>query len=311
MTGAPDFTRVRRIACVGEVMIELVAEGADRAAVGVAGDSYNTAVYLARLLGAAGGGGRVVSYVTALGVDGYSDRILAHMAAHGVDASLVERRADKAPGLYAIDTDEAGERSFTYWRSDSAARTLFRAPCKVGTEALDAFDLIYLSGISLAILPEPVRQALYEALDRFRGRGGLVAYDSNHRPRLWQSREAAQAANMAMWRRADLALPSLDDEIALFGDPSVETVLERLRAAGAGFGALKRGAAGPLPLAPDLAPPAVAPAPRVVDTTAAGDSFDAGVIAALVEGCDLSAALVAGPELASKVVQAKGAIVPT
>lgn len=298
---------IRRIACLGEVMVELVTEDGRNAALNVAGDTYNCAVYLARLLA---GQGVSVSYVTALGQDRFSDRILEEMAAHGIRADHVERRADKVPGLYAIETDAAGERSFTYWRSDSAARTLFAEPARVGLAALEGFDLIVLSAISLAILPDARRRALIAALGRFRAGGGTVAYDSNHRPRLWEDAETARDVNRAMWRETDIALPSADDEAALFGETDAAAILARLRGWGLRAGALKRGADGPLPIDPAIAPPRCAPVARVVDSTAAGDSFNAGFLAALVGGADPATAMAQGHALAGRVIAHRGAIIP-
>ncbi len=303
----PGQRPIARIACIGEVMIELVAEGDDIARMNVAGDTYNTAVYLVRLLQ---GAGVCVSYVTALGRDRYSDRILAHMQAHGVCGRRVERRSGKVPGLYAIDTDPDGERSFTYWRSDSAARTMFSAPAEIGLEVLDQFDLVFLSGITLAILPPPVRAALMQALCRFRAGGGQVAYDSNHRPRLWESGQVARAVNNAMWAQTDIALPSVDDEMEIHTDADGAAVLARLRGADLCRGALKRGAAGPVGLAGDKAPHEFPRVERIVDTTAAGDSFNAGFLAAVARGRSGADAMMAGHLLASKVIQARGAIIP-
>ena len=298
---------IRRIACVGEVMIELVTDDGGGARLNVAGDTYNTSVYLARLLGSAAS----VSFVTALGQDRFSDRILAHMTAHGVGADYVERRNDRSPGLYAIDTDRQGERSFTYWRSDSAARTLFSEPSRVGLDVVEGFDLVYLSGITLAILPSCVRLRLMGCLDRFRAGGGLVAYDSNHRPRLWGSVAEARETNLAMWSRTDIALPSVDDELEIHGENGEGQVLDRLRGLGLRAGALKRGAAGPVPIDTLTGEPAFAPVDRVVDSTAAGDSFNAGFLAETVLGGGQFTAMRAGHALASKVVCAAGAIVPT
>jgi len=297
-----DLTQIRRIACIGEVMIELSAAGADTARLGVAGDSFNTAVYLSRALR---GTGAEVGYVTALGTDPWSDRIEAAIIGHGL-TPVIERRADRGPGLYAIDTDAAGERRFTYWRSASAARTLFSDPCAVPLSALEGFDMIYLSGITLAILPAPVRAALIAWIDRYRAGGGAVAFDSNYRPRLWQDPAHARAAVAALWARADVALPSLDDELALFGDAGEDAVLARL---GLRRGAVKRGARGPRDLGgADLPDPP--PAPRVVDSTAAGDSFNAAYLAALMRGQGPVAAAQAGHALAARVIGAPGAILP-
>lgn len=302
--GTETFRRpIRRIACMGEVMIELSGIESDTATVGVAGDTYNAAVYLARCLR---GTGTEISYVTALGDDAFSDRIVAHMREHDV-VDRAERRTGMAPGLYAVTLDARGERSFTYWRSASAARTLFAEPGAV--EALAAFDLVFLSGITLAILSPATRAALTAFLADFRADGGTVAYDGNYRPALWQDAGTARQWSARMWSLADIALPSLDDETALFGDADERATIDRLAAAGATRGALKRGAAGPVDLATGKTLEGVRPR-SVVDATAAGDSFDAAHIAALVRGADLLEAMRAGHELAAHVVGHHGAIVP-
>ena len=306
MPAEPGARPVRRIGCLGEVMIELSLEGV-AARVDVAGDTFNTAVYLRRLLGA---DGPEIAYVTALGDEAMSQRIRRAMRAEGLSDALLERREGRSPGLYAISTDAEGERSFSYWRSESAARTLFAEPCEVGPDRLLDLDLVFLSGISIAILPQPAREALRDALGRLRAAGGRVAFDSNHRPRLWESPEAARREVAAMWALADIGLPSLDDEMAVFGDAGEAEVLARLEGAGVRTGALKRGAAGPVGLGGEGAGRDWPPAPRVVDTTAAGDSFDAGFLAALCRGGDVTAAMEAGHALASQVVGHRGAILP-
>lgn len=302
-----DKRPIRRIACVGEVMIELVTREGDAATIGAAGDTYNTAVYLARALR---GGDAAISYVTALGQDPYSERILAAMRGHGIDTGHVERREERIPGLYAIDTDAEGERSFTYWRGESAARTLFEPPCTVPVEALDGFDLVLLSGITMAILPPAMRARVIGWAETFCANGGTLAYDSNHRPRLWEAPDAARDINDAMWARADIALPSVDDEMAIHGERSESSVLARLGRLGVRRGALKRGAAGPLDLATATVPANLPKVEEVVDSTAAGDSFNAGFLAAVVSGrSDLDAAR-AGHLLASRVIRHRGAIIP-
>ncbi|WP_171180869.1 sugar kinase [Ruegeria sp. HKCCD8929] len=298
--------KIRKIACLGEVMIELSSRQDGLANIGVAGDTYNTAVYLRRLLS---GSDVTVSYVTALGTDRYSEKIRDAIRSYGLETECIERRDGGMPGLYAIDTDENGERSFSYWRSASAARTMFSEPCEIGLDRLRDYDLLFLSGISLAILPASVRERLIDWCDGYQAAGGLVAYDSNHRPKLWENQEVAQGTNAEMWRRADIALPSIDDEMVLFGDRDEETTVARLVGYGIKRGALKRGSAGPR----DLSGQVVGELPlakEIVDSTAAGDSFNAGYLAALVEGQDSISAIRAGHKLAMKVIAHRGAIIP-
>ena len=294
-----------RVACVGECMLELrmPVEGFAGSAVSCAGDTFNTAVYLCREALDVD-----VAYVTALGSDPLSDRMVAAMAQEGLDVSLVERRSNRRPGLYAIALDAAGERSFAYWRAESAARTLFIPPTRVPARCLLDFDLVYLSGITLAVLSQAARNDLLATLEEHRSRGGLVAFDTNHRPALWPDRGAAIKAVEAVLRVTDVILTSLDDEVALHCDRDADAVLARLRGYGIGAGALKCGADGPLPL--DRTAPAAPypPAPSVVDTTAAGDSFNGGYLAAFLAGRPEAACMLAGHALAVHVIGCTGAI---
>lgn len=297
----------RRVCCVGEVMIELSNALGGTPQLGVAGDTYNTAVYLRRLLR---GVPIDISYVTALGQDPYSSKIECALEDHGLDVSLVETRTDLMPGLYAIDTDDFGERSFSYWRSNSAARSLFSEPCTVSISDMSGSDLIYLSGITMAILPPEVRHQLIDFIAKFRSRGGVFAYDSNYRPRLWESRDVAQNINEQMWRAADIALPSVDDEMELFGDANEAAVLARLSRFGVSQGALKRGSDGPIDLSGKASTQHLQTVSKVVDSTAAGDSFNAGYLAAYLRDEASQVALETGHNLAAKVISARGAIIP-
>lgn len=286
------------IACVGEAMIELAVDAPDRQ-IGFAGDTLNTAVYLARGLGGAGR----VEFVSVLGQDALSDRMIAFVAAEGVGTGRIRRHPERLPGIYSIAVDAEGERSFSYWRGQSAARTLFED----GFEQLDGVDLIYLSAITLAILPPDVRAALLAHLAAHPAR---VAFDSNYRPRLWEDAATARSVIAAAWRITDIALPSLDDEIALFADTGEDAVLERLRGYGLRAGALKRGARGPVAIAPGVASGDFPAAPVVVDTTAAGDSFNGAYLAALVSGASEADALRRGHAEALRVIGHPGAIIP-
>ena len=207
-----------------------------------------------------------------------SRRIFDFITDHGVGASAIRTIPGASPGLYAITTSESGERSFTYWRSESAARQLF-ADCDF--DILAAYDALYLSGISVAILPHSVRLAL---LDWLGTSSVKLIYDSNYRPRLWDSVEHARQVTTQLWQHADIALPSIDDEMALFGETG-EQVIDRFTNH-SGIGALKRGDKGPLSIGKTVRQ-AYAPAPNVVDTTAAGDSFNGGYLAALLSRTNL------------------------
>ncbi len=290
-----------RIAAIGEAMIEFSMHG-DTASVGVAGDTLNTAIYLKRSAPSL-----EVDYITRLGTDAFSNRIADFITDQGVGTKYIQRDPNGTPGLYAITTDESGERSFTYWRDSSAARLTFVTDSGPDFVVLARYDVIYLSGITMAILAPSVRTALMRFLQAFRRSGGKICYDSNYRPRLWADVETARATNDAMWALTDIALPSIDDEMAMTGD-TADTIGKRFLGMGRS-GALKRGALGPLCLKTG-ATYNFPQAATVVDTTAAGDSFNGGYLGAVLTGASQANALRAGHDLAAQVIGHKGAILP-
>lgn len=294
-----------KIACVGEAMIELVLDNDGTAAnVGYAGDTLNTAIYLRRQIATE----NEVAFVSCIGEDTFSDRMACFIESQGVSTRSLSRIRDRLPGLYSIATDQNGERSFYYWRENSAARLMFAGG---NFKALENCDVIYLSGISLAILPEDTREALFLWIESFRKAGGLFSFDSNYRPRLWKSPEAARNAVERAWRMTDIALPSLDDEMALFGEDSETQTLARLHSYGVNAGALKRGPLGPAPLGDtEVTNSVFEKAKTVVDTTAAGDSFNGAFLGAFLSGFSLEEAMQSGHALASRVVGYRGAIIP-
>lgn len=297
---------VNSIACFGEAMIELSLDGDDpsTASIGFAGDTLNTAIYLKR------GAPQIdVAYATRLGRDRFSEKMMRFMTSEQIDTSCVGLDDTRMPGLYAISTSSDGERSFSYWRDRSAARKMF----DVGQptfEDLSRFGMIYFSAISLAVLSESARSDLCDWLPGYRQAGGLVAFDSNFRPALWKDAETARRQIDTFWRLTDCGLPSVDDEQEAFGDSDAEAVLARIRGCGVRFGALKRGPLGPVAIEEGVEAQTFSPAENVLDTTAAGDSFNGAYLAAFLSGNTGAHCLRAGHNLAARVVGARGAIIP-
>ena len=294
-----------KILCVGEVMAELRSNGGGYA-VGFAGDTFNTAIYCRRLLAPE----HEVGYVSRLGLDPLSEDCLAFALSEGLEISDIRQDPGRNIGLYAVKTDERGERTFSYWRNQSAARNLFDDASELGS--LDGAGIVCLSAITLAILSPKTRELLFDKIRAVRSQGALFAFDSNYRPSLWESDDVARENVTLAWRLADIALPSLDDELALFGDESERGVLERLRRHGCRKGALKRGPIGPAAINPILVLDGpFEPAGTVVDTTAAGDSFNGAYLAAFASSLDERTCIAEAHRLARHVVTFPGAIVPT
>jgi len=290
-------------ASIGECMVEMSSAGDGLYRRGFGGDTFNTAWTLRAITDPE----TRVRYVTALGDDPLSDDLYDFIAAAGIEPA-VTRVPGRAAGLYLI-TLEGHERSFSYWRDHSAARQLAEDG-RALTRALEGIDCVYFSGITLAILPPEHRLTLLEALGAVRDRGGIVAFDPNIRPRLWPDRTALRVGPEAGYRAATIALPTYPDERELFGDPSIEACARRCSGYGVSEVVLKNGAEPALASANgadvEVAPERVA---HPVDTTGAGDGFNAGYLAARLHGAGPVEAARRGHRVAARVIQAHGGLV--
>lgn len=300
-----------KIACIGEAMIELSPDETGRqAGIGYAGDALNTAIYLKRNLSPE----HQVYFNTCLGHDKFSTAMIDYVEAEDIDCGFVGKHESRLPGIYAISKDETGDRVFSYWRENSAARTLFSTDQGgVDFSSLEGMDVIYLSAITLAILPIDVVSALMDWIEGSKKAGVRFAFDSNYRPRLWPDKKTAQDVVARAWALADIALPSIDDEMELFDDQNEDAALARLSSYGAPVMAVKRGSNGPVAILKGQLQSSemiFEEAVNVVDTTAAGDSFNGGFLAAALEQKSIDQSLLAGHNMAVDVIGHQGAILP-
>lgn len=296
---------MKQVLCVGECMVELRHRDARSLELGYAGDTYNAAVYLRRVADALGLEVDV-GYATGLGRDPYS----AAMRATWREQGIIDRSVtipDRVPGLYAIRTGSDGERSFTYWRGESAARAAL---------ADDGFwdglhgDVIHLSGITLQLVPPAGREVLRDRLGRLRAAGSLVSFDTNYRPAGWPSAAEAAEAFARLGAEADIVFSGRDDESALHGEETPAQAIGRLAAGGAAEVVLRAGADGAYVGAGGGVEHIPAePAPRVVDTTAAGDAAAGAYLAGRLAGRAPREAARLANAVAAVVVGHPGAVV--
>jgi len=298
-----------RAVAIGECMLELarpLRAGClgDGWRLGFGGDVFNTAYYLGRL-------GVPVAFLSALGADPYSVEMRQAWADAGLDVSLVLTDPRRMPGLYAIRTDESGERSFSYWRSQSAARRMFEleGADRALDRARDA-DLLYFSGITLSILEPSHRDILLEIAHTVKARGGTVAFDPNYRPAGWPDRREAQHAMKQMAPALSIVLPTLSDERLLWESDDAAVSRGKWLEWGAEEVVIKDGASAcRIWCGEESFSVPAANVAMVVDTTGAGDAFNAAYLAARVAGATCVAAAQAGHALAGEVIGKPGAIV--
>jgi len=292
--------------CIGEAIVELARGGDGRFTLASAGDTFNTAIYLARA-------GLRIGFASALGDDLYSNSIIAQAEAEGVGTELIVRVPGRLPGLTLVDTDARGGRRTFAWDEAAPARELFELPSwSRVAESLIGARLIFFSGITLSLYSNIGLGRFLAAIELARSKGAKIGFDGNFRPQAWRGDLTRTRTVFAeALKRVDIALPAYDDEAVLWGDPSPEASVERLKAFGVNEIVVKNG--------PNSALVAFAgqresvPVPDVVvpvDTTAAGDGFNAGYLAARMAGRGAAEAANAAHRLAGEVIRHRGSIVP-
>ena len=286
----------------GEAMLEYHSHGG--AGLRYGGDTLNTAIHLARA-------GHDVAYVTAVGSDPVSDALVAAWAAEGIDTRHVLRHPVRNPGIYAIHVDGEGERSFLYWRERSAAREMFELPgINAALSEASAAQLVYFSLISLAIVSPDGREQLLELSARRKADGRDVAYDSNYRPALWQDEQAARTISGRAMGAATIGLPTNSDERELWKTGETEQdIATRWLAFGQDVVAVKAAERGCV-LGSQGKVPQTIPATRaeVIDSSGAGDAFNAGFLSGWLSGKPWSDCVDSGQALARKTLSHQGAI---
>ncbi|MDG1751122.1 MAG: sugar kinase, partial [Thalassotalea sp.] len=216
---------MKNIFLFGECMIELMTASEDKSSntlkQSFAGDVFNTAVYLKRSFPQV-----KVRLVTAVGKDNFSLDMIKYFESENIDTDLVFQSETKIPGLYSIQLDDQGERSFTYWRENSAARTVMDFIDDKATEQLTSGDLFFFSGISLAVIQPEARASFWQKLTQLKTAGVKIVFDPNYRARMWKDKAETIQAYEQAFKLADIALPGVEDLESLYGITTVEGVIE-------------------------------------------------------------------------------------
>ncbi|BDX05450.1 sugar kinase [Planctobacterium marinum] len=297
---------MKTIYFMGECMIELKPIEQALMQQSFAGDVYNSAVYLKRSFPHINS-----SMVTAVGVDAMSDKMLQVFAQESLDIQFVFRHPEKVPGLYLIATDESGERSFTYWRNDSAARKIQHFLVPETVRQLASGDMFFLSGISLAVIEESARGAFWRTLEGLKRAGVRIVFDPNYRARLWRDKEQTRKQYDSAFRLADVVLPGLEDLSELYGFDSTAQVLRFCQDYDIAEIIIKNGPESVVSWCDGRhGEHQVTPVEQVIDTTSAGDAFNGVYLGARLSGITLDSAVQLAAVAAGTVIQHPGAIAP-
>ncbi len=299
---------MNKVAVIGECMVELYQDKKGMYKQTFGGDTFNCSVYLKR------SNKKVeLEYITVLGQDELSKKMLNFFHKQNLKTSYIDCIKNKNSGLYIINTQN-GERSFSYWRSNSAARELFLTSSleKISEELLD-FDIIYFSAISLAIMSEVGRNKFFKIIKKARAKGVKIAFDSNYRPKLYKnSDEARQIYNKAI-HYCDIFLPSIDDEKQLWGDGDIDTnsIIKKAKKAKCTEIVIKCGKEDIVYYFNGHTKTIkTKQLKNIIDSTSAGDSFNGAYLANRLKNKSIEDSIKKAQKLATQVIMYKGAIIP-
>lgn len=175
-----------RICSIGECMIELSNIEKNIFKQSFAGDTANSAIYLSRL-------GATSSYISSVGKDDLSKKMLKYLKKEKVQTHNIYENKNRGLGLYVIKNNNKGERSFFYWRSNAAAKTLFEnVDFKILFNQISKYDAIYFSGITLSIYDKKNTNRFYQVLKLLKNEGVKICFDFNVRLKNWENKKNAQ-----------------------------------------------------------------------------------------------------------------------
>lgn len=263
--------------CMGEPMLEFnqlpaQPDGTQHYLEGHGGDTSNAAIAASRQ-------GARVGYITALGQDMPGDSFMALWAREKVDASTVVRSDRWQTGVYFVTHDAQGHH-FLHYRTNSAAAMYTQADLPTATIA--EARMLYVSGISQGISTSAA-DAVFAAIDIAKRNSGLIAYDTNYRPRLWPPARAAAVMHAAI-AQCDYALPGIDDVHTLTGLTEPEAMLDFYLRLGPKVVVLKMGEHGAWVATPEQRQRIPPHRVNVVDATGAGDAFCGSFLARILAG---------------------------
>jgi 2-dehydro-3-deoxygluconokinase len=288
----------------GECMLELVNQSDSQLSKSFAGDLYNSSVYLKRAFPEIN-----IEFMSCIGQDMLSSELIKRIISENIGTQFLAQISTHHLGSYMVITDEFGERSFIYWRNDSAAKHMLSALSPAQSVALDEIGLFFFSGISIAILSDQERCLFWQKLEQMKRAGVAIAFDPNYRPQLWQSPDIAKISIDKACHLTDILLPGVDDFQKLYGLDEVEQCIEFCQQYEPQELVMKHGEknvhivnAQGTEIVPIIANS------NVVDTTSAGDAFNGVYIGSRVSGFAPRTSALAASAAASKVIETPGAI---
>jgi len=289
---------------IGEVLIDFIATEpipyveASTFRKFFGGAPMNTLIGIVRL-------GSTAGAITVVGDDPFGQFLLKELKENGVDVSRVLiKRNVRTTLAFVANEPETGERTFIFYRKPWVKGTSVDAlsPKDIDYDYISSAKILHVSGFALS--QNPTRKAILEAIMHAKKEGVKVSFDPTLRLDVWKSEKAIRTIYNKVLKLSDIAMFSREEAEFTFKTSDPERVVDKILKYGVEVAGIKLGNKGSLVKTND-GRRAYIPAFKVkaVDTTGAGDGWNAGLLFGLLKGWDL--------EKCVKVANAVGALVVT
>ena len=239
----------------------------------IAGAESNVAIGLQKL-------GHTAGWISRVSNDEFGYLILNRIRAEGVDTSQVKFDDKHHSGIMFKERNYLNETRVTYYRSNSAASCL--NPDDIDEDYIASAEILHFSGIT-PILSESCRLASLKATEFAKRNNTLVSFDPNIRMKLWNEKNHTQSI-MELMRQADIVSLGVDEADFLLGTRNIDEIFSEIFAMGCAiYITIKNGAEGAWVGTKDIHVNIPPTKWTRIDAVGAGDAFNAGFIAGLLE----------------------------
>jgi len=300
---------VSRVVAIGEIIVDFVStEPAPYAKTRVfekcfGGAPMNTAVGISRL-------GVSVGVIAAVGADPFGDFLVEVLRRNRVDVSNVMRKEGRRTSItFVVNEPTTGERTFLFyrkpWTGDTADSSLERDD--VDHNYISKADILHVSGFALS--QQPSRSTIFHAIRIAQKSEVPISFDPTLRPDVWDSEEVLRRTYRKALEFSDIATFSREEAQFVLGTCQPDKAATKALKMGPRIVGIKLGAQGSFVKTVDgkvIRKPAFRVKP--VDTTGAGDGWNAGFLVGICEGWELEKSVTIANAVGALVVTKRGAI---
>ena len=292
-----------KICAIGECMMELTNAKHALYSQSIAGDTLNFTSYLDKKI-------FNTSYFTAVGTSDVSKRVISFLQKQKIKTNLVSRISSHEIGLYLIENSKVGEKIFYYWRDNSAAKFFFNNQnIKQYQNQLKKFQYVYFSGITLSLFDNNNFHKFLSLIEFLKKKQIKIIFDFNIRIKRWSKKKLFSYFSKIL-PFVDILFASGEDLNFFKSDASLKTFKNLIQKYNIEHGIYRNNARLNYSFYKDkryFIKNKIKN--KVIDTSGAGDGYNAVYISKFIKFNDPQKALHAASEIGAKIIMKKGAIV--